>query len=164
MPKMMSPNTTIWWVPLAGIANPAAPTIAEINAGTNLSAAVVTGFTIGATDQDTDDSKSIIDDANVQTPTFDNYEANVTFFRSDLVAVTAAYNTAFNLFKVDRVEGYLVVRHGKVYSAVAATGDVVSLYRVISDAPQDIEGDGGAPVQFTVPFLPQGVMTLNKTL
>lgn len=164
MAKMMSPNTTIWWIPLGGVVNPAAPTVAEINAGTNISCAIVTGFTLGATDSDTDDSKSICDDANVVTPTFDNYEANLSFFRSDLVAVTAVYDTAFNLFKVDRVEGYLVVRHGKVSTAVAATGDIVSLYRVISDSPSDVEGDGGAPIQFTVPFLPQGVMTLNKTL
>lgn len=164
MPKMMSPNTTIWWVPLAGIANPAAPTVAEINAGTNLSAAVVNGYTLAATDSDTDDSKSILDAANVVTPTFDNYEANLTFFRSDLVNATAAYDTAFNLFKVDRVEGYLVSRHGKVGTAAAAATDVVSLFRVVSDSPMDVEGDGGAPIQFTVPFLPQGVMTLNKTL
>lgn len=164
MAKMMSPNTTIWWVPLAGIANPASPTVAEINAGTNISCAIVTGYTLGATDSDTDDSKSICDDANVLTPTFDNYEANLSFFRSDLVAVTAVYDTAFNLFKVDRVEGYLVSRHGKVSTALAATGDIVSVFRVISDAPQDVEGDGGAPIQFTVPFLPQGVVTINKTL
>lgn len=164
MPKMMSPNTTIWWIPLAGIVNPLNPTIAEINAGTNISCAIVTGFTLGATDSDTDDSKSICDDSNVQTPTFDNYEANLSFFRSDLVAVTAVYNTAFNLFKTDRVEGYLVSRHGKASTLPLVATDIISLFRVISDAPQDVEGDGGAPIQFTVPFLPQGVLLLNKTM
>ena len=164
MAKMMSPNTTIWWVPLAGIANPATPTIAEINAGTNISCAIVTGYTLGATGSDTDDSKSICDDSNVQTPTFDNYEASLTFFRSDLTAVTAIYVTAFNLFKVPRVEGYLVSRHGKKSDQVAAANDIVSVFRVISDSPADVEGDGGSAIQFTVPFLPQGVMTLNYKL
>ncbi|ALY08390.1 major tail protein [Arthrobacter phage Amigo] len=163
MAKMMSPNTTIWWVPLAGIANPMAPTVAEINAGTNISCAIVTGYTLGATASDTDDSKSICDDANVQTPTFDNYEASLTFFRSDLTAVTAIYQTAFNLFKTPRVEGYLVSRQGKKSDQVAASNDLVSVYRVISDSPQDLDAEGSA-VQFTVPFLPQGVMNLNYKL
>lgn len=163
MAKMMSPNTTIWWVPLAGIVNPMAPTVAEINAGTNISCAIVTGYTLGATASDTDDSKSICDDANVQTPTFDNYEANLTFFRSDLVAATAIYTTAFNLFKVPRVEGYLVSRQGKKSDQVAAAGDYVSVFRVISDSPADVDAEGAA-VQFTVPFLPQGVLNLNFKL
>ncbi|ALY10109.1 hypothetical protein SEA_THUNDERCLAP_33 [Arthrobacter phage Thunderclap] len=163
MAKMMSPNTTIWWVPLAGIANPMAPTVAEINAGTNISCAIVTGYTLGATASDTDDSKSICDDANVQTPTFDNYEASLTFFRSDLTAVTAIYQTAFNLFKTPRVEGYLVSRQGKKSDQIAASNDLVSVYRVISDSPQDLDAEGSA-VQFTVPFLPQGVMNLNYKL
>lgn len=164
MAKMMSPNTTIWWVPLAGIANPMAPTTAEINAGTNISCAIVTGYTLNATASDTDDSKSICDDSNVQTPTFDNYEANLTFFRSDLVATTAVYQTAFNLFKTARVEGYLVSRQGKKSDQVAAVNDLVSVYRVISDSPTDVEGDGGSAIQFGVPFLPQGVMNLNYKL
>ena len=164
MAKMMSPNVTIVWVPLAGIANPAAPKVAELAAGINISCAIVTGFTLGATDSDTDDSKTICDEGNVSTPTFDNYEANLSFFRSDLVNVTAIFDTAFNLFKVPRVEGYLVMRVGKKSTAAftaGVNGDLVSVYRVVSDSPQDIEGEGGAPIQFTVPFLPQGVMHLN---
>jgi len=164
MPKMMSPNTTIWWIPKAGIANIAAPTILEINAGVNLSAAIATGFTLAATDSDTDDSKTIVDEANVQTRTFGNYEGTLPFFRSDKTAVTAIFNTAYDLFKVGRVEGYLVSRHGKKATAAAAAGDEISVYHFISDYGKTVEGDGGAPIQFEVPFLPQGNMTVNFKL
>lgn len=161
MAKMMSPNVTIVWVPLAGLANPAAPTVAEITAGVNISCAIVTGYTLGATDSDTDDSKTICDEGNVATPTFDNYEGNLSFFRSDLTNVTEVFDTAFTLFKVPRIEGYLISRLGKKSTEAFVTGDTVSVYRFVSDSPQDVEGDGGAPIQFTVPFLQQGVMHLN---
>ena len=82
MAKMMSPNTTIWWIPLAGIADYTQPKVAEITAGINISAAIVTGYTLAATDSDTDDSKTIVDEGNVQTPTFGNYEASLSFYRS----------------------------------------------------------------------------------
>ena len=84
MAKMMNPNTTIWWVPEGGFEDPANPTAAEINAGENISCAIVTGFTLNPTDSDTDDTRSICDEGNVANPTWDNYEANLTFFRTTI--------------------------------------------------------------------------------
>ena len=164
MAKMMSPNTTIWWVPLAGISNYLAPTAAEITAGTNLSAAIVTGYTLGATDSDTDDSKTIVDEGNVQTPTFGNYEANLSFYRDGIGDTPTIFTTAFNLFKAGRVEGWLVSRHGFKSTVAATAAQLVSIYRVYSDFGQTIEGDGGAPIQFTVPFKSQGQFATNIPL
>jgi hypothetical protein len=162
MAKMMSPNTTIWWVPLAGITNPAAVTVAQLTAGTNISAAIVTGYTLGATDSDTDDSKTIVDEGNVQTPTFGNYEGNISFFRDGVGDTPTAFTTAYNLFKAGRVEGWLVSRHGYKSTVAPAAGQLISVFRFFSDYGQDVEGDGGAPIQFTVPFRPQGQMAINK--
>lgn len=162
MAKMMSPNTTIWWVPLGGIVDPDAVTAAELGAGINISAAIVTGYTLGATDSDTDDSKTIVDEGNVATPTFGNYEGNLSFFRDGIGDTPTVFTTAFNLFKDGRVEGYLVSRQGYKADAAVAAGQLISVFRFISDFQQDIEGDGGAPIQFTVPFRPQGVMAINK--
>ena len=164
MAKMMSPNTTIWWIPLNGVANYLTPTVAEINAGVNLSAAIVTGFTLAATDSDTDDSKTIVDEGNVATPTFGNYEANLSFFRDATGDAATVFTTAVALFTAGRVEGWLVSRHGKKANTIAATTDIVSIFRVMSDFYHDVEGDGGAPIQVEVPFRPQGQMKLNITL
>lgn len=164
MSKMMNPNTTIWWVPVAGIADIENITPAELTAGINLSPAIATGFTLAATDSDTDDSKTIVDEANVQTRTFGNYEGTLPFFRSDLTKVTEAFDTAHDLFSAGRVEGYLVSRYGKKYNVAPATGDTVSAFHFISDYGRTNEGDGGAPIQFEVPFLPQGNMSVNQTL
>lgn len=161
MAKLMSPNTTIWWVPVAGITNPAAPTVAQITAGTNISGAIVTGYTLGATDSDTDDSKTIVDESNVSTRTFGNYEGSLSFFRDPVGATATIFTTARDLFKTPRVEGWLVSRHGKKSTAAVVAGDLVSVFKFISDAPQNVEGDGGSPIQFTVPFRPQGVFHVN---
>lgn len=162
--KMLSPKTTIWWVPLAGIANYLAPTAAEINAGVNISCAIVTGYTLNATDSDVDNTKSICDNSNTSNPTFDNYDANLTFFRSVIADSTGVYYAAFNLFKTEGVAGYLVRRIGKDNAAVAAIGDTVSVFGVESDVPTDTESDAGGPIQLGVPFLPQGKMKINYTI
>jgi hypothetical protein len=164
MAKMMSPNTTIWWIPLAGIANYQSPTVAEINAGVNISAGIVTGFTLGATDSDTDDSKTIVDEGNVSTPTFGNYEASLSFFRDATGDAATVFTTATALFTSGRVEGWLVSRQGYKATTAAATTQLVSVYGVVSDFYQDVEGDGGSPIQLTVPFKPTGKMVLNKAL
>ena len=166
--KMMSPNETVWWVPLAGLTpayNPDAPTVAALNniLTTNISCAIVTGYTLNATASDTDDSASICDNANVVTPTYYNYEANLVLFREGNNAdITSVYAKVFKLFRKPDAEGYLVRRVGYSQDTPAATGQVVSSFLVSSDVPQDTVTD--ANIQMTVPFLPQGKMALNKTL
>ena len=164
MAKMMSPNTTIWWIPVAGIANFNAPTVAEITAGINLSAAIVTGYTLAATDSDTDDSKTIVDEGNVSTPTFGNYEASLSFFRDAIGDASTAFTTANDLFTAGRVEGWLVSRQGYKSTVAPATTQLVSVFGVVSDYHQVVEGDGGSPIQTTVPFKPTGKMKLNVAL
>lgn len=160
MAKMMSPNTRIDWYPENGFANASAPTVLELNAGTNISCAITTGFTLGFTDSDTDDSKSICDEANVQNRGFDNYEASLSFFRAPIGATDAeslAYEAARSLFKAqDRVTGWLVIRQGYKSGVAYADGQHVSIFKVMSDYARDESGDGGAPILFTVPFLQQG--------
>lgn len=163
MAKMMSPNTTIWWITDATY-NPDAPSAAKLTTATNISCAIVSGYTLNATDSDTDDSTSICDASNAGVPTFYNYEGNLTFFRdADLVTATTDFAKAFAFFKAGKSTGFLVRRVGYLSTVAAAAGQKVSSYKFISDNPQDVVEDGG-PVQYTVPFLSQGKMALNVTL
>src|SRR5690625_352671 len=163
--KMMNPNTTIWWVPAEDLADSSAPTAAELNDAQNLSCAIVTGFTLNPTDSDTDNTRSICDEGNVETPTWDNYEGNLTFFRAkdadDTNGVAGVMNAAFELFKHKGGDGYLVRRIGKNNNVAAAASDIASVFRFLSDNPQDVAGGDEGPIQFTVPFLQQGEMHLN---
>lgn len=163
MAKMMSPKTTIWWVTNPAY-NPDSPSAAMLTAAANISCAIVQGYTVNATDSDTDDTKSICDSANALTPTFRNYEGNITFFRDSNVAdVASDFSKAFVFFRTKGTTGFIVRRLGKLPSVAAAAGDVVSSYKFINDNPQDVVGDSG-PIQMTVPLLPQGKMSLYKTV
>jgi hypothetical protein len=154
--KMLSPKTTIWWVPASGVANYNAITVAEINAGVNISCAIQTGYTLNPTDPDTDDSKSICENSNAQNPTFDNYEASLPIFRGIIGETTGVFYQTYQLFKKPDAKGYLVRRIGKLNTAPVTTADTVSVFGVSSDVPADITSDSGGPIGMTVPFLPTG--------
>lgn len=161
MAKMMNPATRIDFIPDGGFADPRKPTAAEANAGTNLSRAITTGYTLRFADSDVDDSKAISDESNVSTPTRDNYEATLTFFMAPESAGSSdaaeqAYQAAEALFATDdRVTGWLVVRHGYKQNVTYAKDQEVSLFYVTSDLRR-ISADDGAPFLMEVPFLSQG--------
>lgn len=157
MAKMMSPKTRIDWFPENGFADPENPTLAELNAGTNISCAIVTGYTLNFTDSDTSDAKTICDTSNVQTRGFSNYEASLSFFRDAQGDAPTVFTTARAIFKGNtRVTGWLVSRQGKVSSDAYVAGDVISLFKVTSDFGRSEAGDAGGEIQFTVPFLQAG--------
>jgi len=164
--KMLSPKVTVWWLPLAAVANPTVgPVSADMDAdAVNISCAIVTGYTLGPTDSDTDDTKSICDSGNVTNFGPGNFEANLTGFREDdVTSTTGVYYLFFNLFKKPDAEGYLIQRIGKLNTAAWASGDVVSWFHVSSDNPADID-DGSSPYQLTVPFIPQGDFAVNVAI
>lgn len=171
MPKMMSPNTRIDWIPVAGLTGLPALKATQLNLGMNISAAIVTGYTLGATDSGVDTSRTIVDEGAVETQTDENYEATLSFFRdavgtgTQLVPQSAtAFTTAFNMFKTPYTEGYLVSRHGKKSTVAYAVGDVVSVFRVKNDQLKEIDGDDSGPMQIQVEFFPQGEMVLNQAV
>lgn len=159
--KMMSPNTTIVWVPISGVIDPLNPTAPELTAGVNISCAIVRGYTLNPTASDTDATASICDEGNVENRTYANYEGNVTFFRdANIQDNVSVYNKAWALFRRAGARGYLYRRVGKKSSLAFVAGDEVEGFLFESDWPQTIDGgDSGGPIQFTVPFLPQGTMT-----
>jgi hypothetical protein len=164
--KLLEPTTTIWWVPLAGVANPATITKTEINAGANISCAIVTGYTLNGTGANTDNSRTICDVANVDNPTTDQYDGSLTFFRDANPADgTSVYNIAFNLFKTVGAQGYLVRRIGQLSTVTAATADDVEVFQFEADYPKSVDGaENAPPVQFTVKFIPSGFMSGIQSL
>lgn len=167
MPKMMSPKTTIWWVTDATY-DPDNPQAALLTDARNVSCAIETGYSLGPTDSDTDDSSTICDTANVSTAVAYNYEGSLTFFREgDPADTTSAFARAFSFFKNGTqnglVEGYLVRRVGYVNTVAAAAGQEVESFKFIPDNPVDVVEDK-APIRFTVPFKQQGKMSLFEAL
>jgi len=158
--KMLNPKTTLWVIPENGVVNPDAPTAAELNAGTNISCAVVRGYTLNPTASDTDDSASICDTGNVSTRLYDNYEGSLTMFREgDSAAVDSVYAEAFELFRDPDNRVWVYRRVGKTNTATATTGDTVEGFLFSNDRTISVDGGDAGPIQFTVPLLPQGHYT-----
>jgi hypothetical protein len=158
--KLLPPNITIWWVPdPPGISNVNTPTVAEINAGVNISCAMTADFTLGWTERDTDDTAGLCDDANVQNPLRKNYEATLTFFLDDdPTDVASIYNQTLGMFRTPLKQGYLVQRIGgnPRTKPNAVAGDLVTVFKVISGDPTIIN-DPAAPIQMEIVFYAQGV-------
>jgi hypothetical protein len=159
--KMLPPNIRVDWIPTSadepGIVDVNAPTAEELNAGENITCAITSpDYTLGWTDRDTDDTKSLCDDSNVATPIYKNYEGNLTFFRdADRENALSAYNIAYELFKTPLQPGYLVERVGKPYDEPYVDGDEVSVFYFLSGDPNTMHEDG-TPVRMQVMFYAQG--------
>jgi len=151
-------NVTVWWV--TSIADPSAPTAAEINAGINISQAIAwNNFELGSSGSSDIDDRAITDVGNAISRGFPDFSATLDFFRDSNPADSGSiYNIAFTLFKQPGLNGYLVVRYGQALSsAVAAAAQYVSVYKFVTDVVAD-DTEGEDSVKFEVTFLPQGTI------
>lgn len=169
MAKLMAPNETIWWVekseyPDFDYRNPSASALTDDN---NISCAVTTGYTLNATDSDTDDTTTICDAANVETPTFKNYEGNLTLIREELGESEdeeSGRYKAWKFFEHKNANGWLVRRIRGLNYEPAETGQEVDVFEFLTDNPQEGGEDDAATITYTVPFLPQGKFAVGVEL
>lgn len=161
--KMLRPNVGIYVATSDAFADWSAPTLTEITNATkvfNISPAVTDDYTLNMTESDSDSSLAIVDNADVQTPTYYNYEASLDGFRDEDLTATSVYNKFRDLFSAPDVKYYLIKRIGKPHSAAFAAGDEVSIYGVKTDFPVDIVGDGEM-VRLGARFLTTGEVAVN---
>lgn len=162
MGKMMSPNTRIDWIEATAY-DPTAPSAALFSDATNISCAIETGYKLNPTKSDTNNKKSICEDANVETAVRYNYEGDLTFFREgDMAETASAFAIAFAFFGTVRKTGYLVRRVGFKSSVPIAVGHKVDSFKFISDYPKDVIDND--LIEFNTKFHPQGNMALNKAV
>jgi hypothetical protein len=165
--KLLRGNTKIVAVEYDGLVNPAAPTSAELNSATlayDISCAVLDDYTLNMTDSDTDDTVTVCDIGNVSTPTFRNYEAELTGLKDAVLTDnTSVYNTFFRLFNNPDIRYWLVKRIGPAQATAFAAGQIVSLYGVSTDYPTN-NADDGSMLSMTANFKPTGAYNINYTL
>jgi len=161
--KMLRPNVGLYVATSDAFVDWTAPTLTEITAAAkvfNISPAVTDDYTLNMTDSDADTSLSIIDNADVQTPTYHNYEASLDGFRDANLSATSVYNKFRDLFDAPDVKYYLIKRVGKTHNAAFAQGDEISIYGVKTDFPIDLVGDGEM-VRMGARFLTTGEVKVN---
>lgn len=148
---------TFWLGAANAIANLAAPSVIEINAMLMASAATRwDGFDFGAQESDQVDDRSLDDDAGAVLRGFAQFGGAVPFFMPKKADTSSILRQVFNLLKTPRTELVVVERVGfKSTSQPAAAGDIVNVYRILTDGfNPDTEGDGG--YAYIVNFLPKG--------
>jgi hypothetical protein len=153
-------RTKITWVQgEAGITNYLAPTVAQLNAGVDITCLLVSTYEVRADGSDTTNERAVCETANVDTPTVQNYMGNLPIFRQ-LDGTTFLPETAdpLNVFTFGAV-GWFVRRIGKPYTTAWAVGDIVDIYKFVVDTPQIQGGTGEGYFKATIPLLKQGVFS-----
>lgn len=172
--KVLRGNVGIYAAYPEAFVNAATPTAAELNAQFvyttaedkmvfNISCAILDDYTLNMEDPETDDSKSICDIGNTETPTFDNYSAELNGFRDKNVTDLGLYNLFLDLFQGPDRPYVLIKRVGKAQNAAFAVGDVISMYWVNTDYPVDVVDDN-ANVQLGARFKPTGSLNINYVI
>lgn len=163
-------NLAVYWVPVSEISNEAnflaTPYDIDITSGVELTNAIAwDGYDLGASESNKIDDKGIADKSNAQSRGFAQFTGSLTFFRGITSETTGAYAAAFDTFKAatdSRTTGYLVTRVGQGSQAIAAD-DVVNIFKFVADAVMD-NTEGEDSVKFMVNFMPQGQLSVNKTV
>ena len=156
--KVLRGSTSIWAFRPEAFANPALPTAAEMNSviyGTDISCAVEDAYTLNLTDSDTDDSLSVCDTGQSQTPTSANYEASLDLFADESSTASGVFNKARDLFRKKGNDYYLLKRLNIAQGTTVAIGQVLYIYKVRTDNIQLLT-DRGEAVKYGARFKPQG--------
>lgn len=151
---------------------PLAPTAAELNDvfvyGTNeagmvfpVSCAILDDSnSINQTASDTDTTLTICDIAEVENPTFWNYEVSIDGLRDRDLDAKGVYNLLRNITITADRPFYVITRTGKNASEPYAIGDEISIFGVNTDFPIDIAEDGSL-IQHGARFKTTGEVEIN---
>ncbi|MBA2952110.1 hypothetical protein GON03_19025 [Nocardioides sp. MAH-18] len=160
MPKSLADGHIKLAILTTAPANAAAPTIAELNAGINAAARVLSSdFQWSPTDSDKVAEKALADINNVNALAASNFQAGMTIFRFFNASTGVADPTEDSLFTATKVKGttlWIYARKtGKLETAAWASGDEIYLGgSVLTDLPQE-PSDMGGYIKKRIPLEPQ---------
>lgn len=169
--KTLRGNVTIWAVRPEAFADWSTPISAAAwatanTAGliTDISCAVEDGYKLNLTGSKTDNSQSVCDIAQVDTPLYREYEAQLDLFRNKPGSTdTPIYDTALSLFDAKGIDYYLVKRVDKTQGSAVEEGDILSAFGVTTDYGQDTTADGSM-LMFGARFKPNGNVHTYQTV
>lgn len=162
MPKSLADGHIKVAVLTTSPSNPAAPTVAELNAGIDASCRILSSdFTWGAADSDKVAEKALCDLNNVNAIAASNFTAGLTiwrFFNAGTGNPDPTEDALWTAMKVKGTNLWIYVREtGKLSTAVWASADEIYLGgQVLTDSPQP-PSDRGGFIKRRVPLEPQSM-------
>ena len=137
MAKMLSDaRRKLAWVPT--IADPSAPTVAELEAGIDISCLVTANnFQLGATGENAIDDPALCAEGNDQAPGRKTYAAAMDFYRW----TETLEDVAWAAFQDSGESGYLVMRIGEDYRTDWTAAQEVQVYEALTGTPMLLTPD-----------------------
>jgi len=165
MPKTLADARTRLVALTTAPANPAAPTVTELEAGIDLSCRILkSDYRLSPVASDTVADTELCAEGNAVTYGASNYEGSLTPFRylTDDGKADATNDVAWETLKEKGTELWLYEREGPRYDAPWTAADEVDGFNVITDNPQRPSDRSG----FIKRVVPLGVQRawLNATV
>lgn len=169
----ISGNVRVWWAGPNGLARPAAPTVAELNAAIDISDAISwNDKDFGVQASSTTNDPAITAKGNVQNRGAAQYGGSLSFYYPGAHNDNSnLYSVVFDALRLPDTQGYIITRVDGVELAQptgttsnpgtkAAAGDLVSVYRVATGGyAEAITGEEA--FRYTISFLPRGEVYVN---
>lgn len=170
--RMLRGNVTILFAAPEAFADWQHPKAAELNAQFsatdnprnlvfNVSCAILDGYSLGETDPDTDNTRTICDISEVENPTLAKYEGKFTALRDESVDDQGVFNMIRDITMKPDITLFVVERIGKRPNKPFEVGDVFSIYRFQTDYPVDGYESNGF-IKYEPNFLQNGAFVLNE--
>ncbi|MBX6360097.1 MAG: hypothetical protein IRZ03_08460 [Acidobacterium ailaaui] len=137
-------NIKVSYVP--SIADPAAPTVTELQAGTSLECLITADGLNPSSDEDTVSIPKLCETTNSQAPGRTTYGFDLTFVRQEDEVDDVAWTTLLR-----GTEGFLVIRYGVPHDTAWAADQKVQVYpgRCGERRPQQPEANGATTFMST---------------
>jgi hypothetical protein len=161
-----SGNIRVWWALENAFSNWEAPTAAEINATLDISDAVSwNDFDFGLQASNTIDDPAITAIGKVSDRGAAQFGGGISLYYPGAFGdASNKYSLVYDALDAPRTRGFLVVRvDGAESAATAATGDLVHVFRVMTDGyAESITGEEA--FRYTITFLPQGDLAVRTVV
>lgn len=144
------------------VANPLAPTVAELEGGVDITCDLTTATEMRADGSNTVSELGVCDRSESNTPTSGKHMGNLVIFRNfadDGAVDPTDLPTA--VFKGKYERGFLYRRIGPDFEKAWAVDDVVDVGEFVADKPQLQGGTGAGFVKGTIPLLAQKLYEMN---
>ncbi len=162
-----SGNIRVWWGLPNAFTNFAAPTAAQINACLDVSDSISwNDFDFGLQASNTIDDPAITAIGKVSDRGAAQFGGGVSFYYPGAFGDAGnEYSNTYDAMDQPRTLGYLVIRvdGDNANSPLAANGDLVSVYKVMTDAYAEVI-TGEEAFRYTITFLPQGDLAVRTVV
>lgn len=161
-----SGNIRVWWGLPNAFSNYENPTAAEINACLDVSDSVSwNDFDFGLQASNTIDDPAITAVGKVSDRGAAQFGGSVSFYYPGAFGdASNKYSVTYDAMDAPRTNGYLVVRiDGEEASASAANGDLVHVFKVLTDGYAEVI-TGEEAFRYTITFLPQGDLAVRTVV